>query len=156
MNDLLKEIVLRIFIGTVICTICLLIVGKGGHREPVRLCCSAIMIILIFSPYNMGSFDVNDMFNVKQNVEEEIHSEIKTYEEQKNQMAILSVEKYLEQKIKQLNITCNIKLFYDFDNDVIKINNARISKIENEKDKEIIYDILINELGLERCEIIFD
>lgn len=156
MNEIIKQITLRMLFGSIICSVSLIITGDGAHKEPVRLCCAALLVILLFTPYRKSNFDIKDLLTVKSDINNSIESEVINYRNYENNQIIEKIEESIENNAKQQNINCDIDLHYYSSNEGLYINSVYVSGKLNEYEKNTLLEILNEFIKIERSEVLFE
>ena len=155
MTDFLREFVIRILCGSTICFVALVIVGNGPNREPTRLCCAAIMIILIFSNQDKISLNVDYLSNIKSDLQNEVSSEMDRVRDFKVEQIISATEKHIIEEMLKEGISCDIELIYNYDENIV-ITGVILRNITDETKIDFISKYLINNLYVKESEIIFE
>lgn len=155
MTDFLREFVIRILCGSTICFVALVIVGNGPNREPTRLCCAAIMIILIFSNQDKISLNVDYLSNIKSDLQNEVSSEMDRVRDFKVEQIISATEKHIIEEMLKEGISCDIELIYIYDENIV-ITGVILRNISDETKIDFISKYLINNLYVKESEIIFE
>ena len=126
MTDFLREFVIKILCGSTICFVALVIVGNGPNREPTRLCCAAVMIILIFSNQDKISLNVDYLSNIKSDLQNEVSSEMDRVRDFKVEQIISATEKHIIEEMLKEGISCDIELIYNEYNRIIEHSECTI------------------------------
>ena len=155
MTDFLREFVIKILCGSTICFVALVIVGNGPNREPTRLCCAAVMIILIFSNQDKISFNVDYLSNIKSDLQNEVSSEMDRVRDFKVEQIISATEKHIIEEMLKEGISCDIELIYNYDENIV-ITGVILRNITDETKIDFISKYLINNLYVKESEIIFE
>ncbi len=155
MTELLKDLVVRVLCGSMICFIALVIAGDGPNREPVRLCCAAIMIILILSNNYHINLNLDYLSDIKSDLQEDISSELEKAKDSEIQQIVSTIEKNITDHMYKEGIYFEIELTYIYDEKII-ITGAVIRNLNDIKNKNVISYYLINNLGLKESAIIFE
>jgi len=74
MNALFKELLLRVFVSGVLCSLALILAGNGPHKEPVRLCCVALTLVVLIKPYSHNVPDIAAVLRSGEVISEMIES----------------------------------------------------------------------------------
>jgi hypothetical protein len=156
MIELIKLFSIRMLCGCAISSIALTIAGEGAHREPVRLCCASLMIILLFSPYDSTSFSINELYNVKSDVETYINNEVAQSKINEQSQIINSIENHVKNKLKNADINCNVRIVYDSTQDEIKITKVYLSGEINSLMTEKVISTISEYIEIDRSDIIFE
>lgn len=155
MTDFLREFVIKILCGSTICFVALVIVGNGPNREPTRLCCAAVMIILIFSNQDKISLNVDYLSNIKSDLQNEVSSEMDRVRDFKVEQIISATEKHIIEEMLKEGISCDIELIYNYDENIV-ITGVILRNITDETKIDFISKYLINNLYVKESEIIFE
>jgi len=155
MTEFLREFVIRILCGSTICFVALVIVGNGPNREPTRLCCAAVMIILIFSNQNEISLNIDYLSNIKNDLQNEVSTEIDRVRAFEVEKIISATENHIIEEMHKEGISCDIELIYKYDENIV-ITGVILRNITDETKIDFISKYLINNLYVKESEIIFE
>ena len=102
MSQAVTSLVVRIFCGSVICMVAILLAGDGPSKEPVRLCCACVMILLIFSTVKgtkIGSFQLEES---RRSVQEYVDQAIANANASKQQSITQTAAEHVKSRARQL------------------------------------------------------
>ena len=146
MNMFLKQIIIKVFICGIICSLSLMLSGKGPLREPVRICCACLMVASVFSFFSKGVGRIGPVVS-RYDLDADLKKGIESSETAIDEIAEAKLNKEIENRFENEKIPCSVKaLFYEH-----KV--VSITVICSDTYRERINNILAGEYGVEYCVV---
>ena len=156
MNEIIKEISVRLICGSIICSISLIIAGDGPNREPVRLSCAALFVILLFMPLSGNKVSLDNLTETKNDINKIIDVEVEKSSIHYKELLITEIENHIEEELESENIFCDIKFNYLTTNERLEISNIIVSRSTSNIDEAKVIDKINDYIIIESGEIIFE
>ena len=156
MNEIIKEISVRLICGSIICSISLIIAGDGPNREPVRLSCAALFVILLFMPLSGNKVSLDNLTETKNDINKIIDVEVEKSSIHYKKLLITEIENHIEEELESENIFCDIKFNYLTTNERLEISNIIVSRSTSNIDEAKVIDKINDYIIIESGEIIFE
>ncbi len=148
LNELFREMTVRIFCGGILCAAAMIFVGEGSGKEAVRTCCACIMIAVCIIPLK-GKVIVDTDFKAQAvNTEENILKGLKEAGEEEDGAIGRGIAEYAEKRAEEKGCVCRIVVICRDK----KPESAQIFAAEN--DMDTVTEILVSECGLSERDII--
>ena len=156
MSQVVTSLVVRIFCGSVICMVAILLAGDSPSKEPVRLCCACIMVLLIFSSLKgtkIGSFLMEES---RRSVQEYVDRAIADANTYKQQTIAETAAEHVKSRARQLGITGEIQVNCQFSLDDMTVEKVvlNLSESVNQQLKNNLCEQLAIDLGVKTEQII--
>jgi len=155
MNALFKELLLRVFVSGVLCSLALILAGNGPHKEPVRLCCVALTLVVLIKPYSHNVPDIAAVLRSGEVISEMIESNVENANAQTCDAAINNVEDYLNGLIETEGFAGVVKLEYKLEENILHITRATIEGRLDPTAKKYVISLLKTQCGLGAESIFF-
>ena len=155
MSDVMKELIVRVLCVSLICTGALIFAGDGAQKEPVRLCCAGIMIIVLFTPLSNKIPDIDMVINGKNEMEEYINDELKKVNAAQFEEVCDKTTQIIKNQVYNIADGCDIDLEYGMSKNAVVVKMAVITGAVGTNEKIQISALLTDDYSVDRDSIFF-
>ena len=156
MSDILREIILRILCTGIICTVALILAGDGVAKEPVRLSCAALVIIMLASPLKSELKKIKTPREYIDSLQSDIDRELENASAAEYRLAADKVKLSIQNRLKNIGAECRFEIDTALEDGQFVIKTVYIKDALSDILKDRVADILASEYGVKRDLIIFE
>ena len=156
MIEIIKLFTIRMLCGCTISSIALLLIGEGSHREPVRICCATLMIVLLFMPYEGQGIDLSELKIISSDIESSIYTNVEESEKYETEVYILSLEEFIQDKLGIEGIDCNVKINYELNDKTIKITKVYLKGETDLLEIDKIFNVINEYIKIDRSDLVIE
>ena len=155
MNDLLKEITLRVLISGILCTAALIIAGEGAPKEPVRICCAALIIITLVTPLTGNIKTVLGQIDYSDDIQDSIAGEIENANNAEYRLACDNLRTSMQARLNNAGVECDIRIDARIVGTDFHITSVQVvGELDGEQTERVI-NILGSEYGVSNDMVMF-
>ena len=156
MNEVLREIMLRVFCSGLICTVALIVAGEGAVREPVRLCCAALVIVTLATPLkgSIGKLDNIDVYT--DSLRDDIEKELDEVAASEYKLVTDKVRASISNRLKNAGLECSTEIETTLLDNRFEITAVYIKGLLTDAQKDRALNILASEYGVKKDMIFFE
>ena len=156
MNDILREIILRVFCSGLICTVALIVAGEGAGREPVRLCCAALVVVTLATPLKGSLGELDNMDYYTDSLRTDIERELDDAASAEYKLVCDKVGTNISNRLNNAGVECTIDIETGLIGNMFEIKSVYIKGRLTEVQKSRAVNILAAEYGVARDKIFFE
>ena len=155
MNELLKEITLRVFCAGILCTAAMIIAGEGAAKEPVRICCAALVIIMLVTPLTGDIKNVLRQTDFSADIEDSIDAEMENANNVQYQLVCDKLKSDLQNRLSNAGIDCIVRVDAEIADAEFIINTVYLVGDISDEYAQRAIGILAAEYGVSGDRVIF-
>ena len=155
MSELLKDILVRMLCTGIICTIATIMAGDTVVKEPVRLCCAALVIVMLLTPLKNGFKQIGGLSSFNGGLKESIAVESQKAEYAQQQIVDNGIEYSIKIRLAELINVYDVDIETNLSKDVFEIACLTVLCDIDGPKKDKILDILSEEYGIDREKVMF-
>lgn len=155
MSQVLISLVIRIFCGGLICMVAILLAGDGPGREPVRLCCACVMILLIFSSLKGTKIGSIKLEEYRQSVQEYVDQATVSANASRQQAISETAAEHVKTRAREMGISGEIRVSCQFSLDKMAVEQITVALSESldAQKKQLFCEQLAQDLGVKAEQI---
>jgi len=155
MNEILREIIIRIFCTGIVCTVAVIVAGDGAAREPVRLACAALAVIMLATPLTNGIRDIASSLDYSDQLQQMVDEESQNARSAEIELTVDKLTESIENRLENADVLCSVQLHWGLDDTVFVIESVTLTGTFTKEQTQRAVSILVSEYGISKEGVVF-
>ena len=155
MNEILREIIIRIFCTGIVCTVAVIVAGDGAAREPVRLACAALAVIMLATPLTNVIRDIASSLDYSDQLQQMVDEESQNARSAEIELTVDKLTESIENRLENADVLCSVQLHWGLDDTVFVIESVTLTGTFTKEQTQRAVNILVSEYGISKEGVVF-